>query len=194
MAERGRKLRYFSYPYLNTGPNPEVRARVERFLRGRGYAIHPVTIDNADWVFSNAYMDALRREDEAAAAAIRAEFVPYMERMFEFYESYSREVVGREFPQVLMLTGGALNADCFDELAAMMKRRGYSFVTMEEATRDEAYRTPDTYTGARGDSWIARWAVSKGMAYKDTEEIELPDSMKNHLAELQKRRKGDGKK
>ena len=185
-AERGRKVRYFSYPYLNTGPNAEVRARVERFLKGRGYQIHPVTIDNADWVFSNAYIQALRREDEATAAAIRAEYVPYMEKMFEFYEGYSREVAGREFPQVLMLTAGALNADCFDDLAAMLRRRGYRFVTMEQATRDEAYRMPDTYTGSHGDSWIARWAVSKGMEDRDVEEENLPESMQRHLAELQK--------
>jgi peptidoglycan/xylan/chitin deacetylase (PgdA/CDA1 family) len=195
-AERGRKVRYFSYPYLNTGPNAEVRARVEHFLKGRGYQIHPVTIDNSDWVFSHAYIMALRREDEAAAAAIRAEYVPYMEKMFEFYEQYSREVTGREFPQVLMLTAGALTADCFDDLAAMVKRRGYKFVTMEQATRDEAYTMADTYTGVRGDSWIARWAVSKGMEYRDTEEVNLPASMQQHLAELQKRwkAKGDGKK
>jgi beta-lactamase regulating signal transducer with metallopeptidase domain len=194
-AERGRRLRYFSYPYLNTGPNAEARARVEGFLRERGYQIHPVTVDNMDWVFSDAYIMALRREDEAAAAAIRAEYVPYMERMFEFYESYSREVTGRDIPQVLMLTAGALNADSFDDLAAMLKRRGYSFVTMEQATRDEAYRLPDTYTGVRGDSWLARWAVSKGMEYRDTEEVELPESMRQHLAELQKSwKRVDGKK
>jgi beta-lactamase regulating signal transducer with metallopeptidase domain/peptidoglycan/xylan/chitin deacetylase (PgdA/CDA1 family) len=185
-AERGRKLRYFSYPYLNTGPNPEARARVEAFLRGRGYQIHPVTVDSMDWVFSNAYIQALRREDDAAAEAIRAEYVPYMERMFEFYETYSREVVGREFPQVLMLTAGALNYDSFADLAAMMKRRGYTFVTMEQATRDEAYKLPDGHTGVRGESWIARWAVAKGMEYRDTEEIELPESMRRHFAELQK--------
>lgn len=186
-AERGRKVRYFSYPYLNTGPNLEARSSVERFLKGRGYQIHPVTIDNADWVFSNAYIEALRRDDDAAAAAIRADYVPYMERMFEFYEQYSHEVVGREIPQVLMLTAGALNADCFDDLAAMMKRRGYTFVTMEKALKDEAYSLPDTYTGVRGDSWLARWAVTKGLEYRDTEEVNLPASMQRHLAELQKR-------
>ncbi|MET0625645.1 MAG: M56 family metallopeptidase [Pyrinomonadaceae bacterium] len=185
-AERGRKVRYFSYPYLNTGANAEARARVETFLRGRGYEIHPVTVDNMDWVFSNAYIQALRREDDAAAEAIRAEYVPYMERMFEFYEAYSREVVGREFPQVLMLTAGALNYDSFADLAAMMKRRGYTFVTMEQATRDEAYKLPDGHTGVRGESWIARWAVAKGMEYKDTEQVELPESMQRHFAELQK--------
>jgi beta-lactamase regulating signal transducer with metallopeptidase domain len=196
-AERGRRVRYFSYPYLNTGSNPDEKARVERFLRGRGYQIHPVTVDNMDWLFSHAYMDALRREDEAAAAAIRAEYVPYMERMFEFYEAYSREVTGREIPQVLMLTGGALNADCFDDLAAMLKRRGYSFVTMEQATKDAAYSLPDTYTGEHGDSWLARWAVTKGLEYRDTEEDNLPEPMQKYLAEHQKngwRAKDDAKK
>jgi len=139
---------------------------------------------------------ALRREDEEAAAAIRAEYVPYMERMFEFTENYSREVTGREIPQVWMLTAGALNADCFDDLAAMLKRRGYSFVTMEEATKDEAYSLPDTYTGEHGDSWIGRWAVTKGLEHRDSEEIELPQSMRQYLAELQKswKLKGAGEK
>ena len=182
-AERGGKVRYFSYPYLNTGSTLEAKSAVEKFLRGRGYRIHPVTVDNMDWLFNRAYADALTREDEAGAASLRAEYVAYMERMFEFYEGYSREVVGREIPQVLMLTGGVLNAHCFGELAGMMKRRGYSFVTLDEATRDEAYQLPDTYTGQRGDSWIARWAVTKGMKYRDTEEVELPDSMKRYMAE-----------
>jgi beta-lactamase regulating signal transducer with metallopeptidase domain len=184
-AERGRRLRYFSYPYLNTGSNPEAKATVERFLRGRGYRIHPVTVDNMDWLFSRAYIEALRRNDDAAAR-IRADYVPYMERMFEFCESYSREVTGREIPQVLMLTAGALNADCFDDLAAMLKRRGYSFVTMEQATTDEAYSLPDNYTGEHGDSWLARWAVTKGLEYRDTEEVNLPDSMQQYLNEHRK--------
>ncbi|HYE15008.1 MAG TPA: M56 family metallopeptidase [Pyrinomonadaceae bacterium] len=187
-AERGQRVRYFSYPYLNTGATLDVKRAAEEFLRGRGYEIHPVTIDNMDWLFSRAYIEALRREDEQAAARIRAEYVPYMERMFEFSESYAREVVGRDIPQVLMLTFGALNADAFDDLAAMMKRRGYTFVTMEQATKDEAYSLPDNYTGERGDSWLARWAVTKGLLYRDTEEVSLPGSMKQYLVEFQKMR------
>ena len=195
-AEHGERLRYFSYPYLNTGSNAEAKAAVEKFLVGRGYQIHPVTIDNMDWLFSKAYIEALRRDDDAAAARIRAEYVPYMERMFEFYENYSREVVGREIPQVLMLTAGALSADSFDDLAAMLKRRGYTFVTLEQATADEAYTLPDNYTGQRGDSWLARWAVTKGLQYRDTEEVNLPNSMQQYLADLQKswKAKGEGKK
>ena len=131
--------------------------------------------------------------------ATLAEYVPYMERMMEFSESYAREVTGREIPQVLMLTAGALNADCFDDLAAMLKRRGYSFVTMEQATADEAYSLPDNYTGEHGDSWLARWAVTKGMRYRDTEEENLGPYMQSYFADFVKkqqaeRSKGAGKK
>ena len=185
-AERGRRVRYFSYPYLNTGSTLAAKTAVEKFLGERGYRIHPVTVDNMDWLFNRAYAEILTREDDEAAAALRADYVAYMDRMFEFYEGYSREVTGREIPQVLMLTAGALNADCFDELAAMLKRRGYSFVTMEQATKDEAYSLPDTYTGEHGDSWLGRWAVTKGLEHRDAEEAELPQSMQQYLAELQK--------
>ncbi|HEV2864041.1 MAG TPA: M56 family metallopeptidase [Pyrinomonadaceae bacterium] len=186
LAERGRgKLRYFSYPFLNTGATPEARAAVEKYLAGRGYEKHAVTIDNMDWLFSRAYIEALRREDEPTAARIRAEYLTYMEKIFDFYEGYSREVVGREFPQTLMLTAGALNADTIDDLVSMLKRRGYSFVTMEQAMKDEAYRLPDTYVGRTGDSWLVRWAVSKGMPWTDIEEQNLGPYMTKYFADFQ---------
>jgi beta-lactamase regulating signal transducer with metallopeptidase domain/peptidoglycan/xylan/chitin deacetylase (PgdA/CDA1 family) len=186
LAERGRKPRYFSYPYLNTGSSPEQRAAVEKYLDGRGYQKHAVTIDNMDWLFNRAYMEALRREDEATAARIRSEYLPYMEQIFAFYENYSREVVGREFPQVLMLTAGALNADCIDDLVRMLKGRGYSFVTMEEALKDDAYRLADNYVGRTGDSWLVRWAVSKGMPWTDIEERNLGAYMTQYFEEFNK--------
>lgn len=191
LAERGRRLRYFSYPYLNTGADAAQKSAVEKYLKGRGYRIHPVTIDNMDWLFNRAYLDALRAGDEATMTTVRAEYVAYMERMFEFYEGYSREVMGREFPQVLMLTGGALNADAFDELAAMLKGRGYSFVTMEEAVKDEAYKTPDAYAGGRGESWIARWAATKGKAQRDVEEERLGDYMQRYFAEFTEKQRAE---
>jgi hypothetical protein len=48
----------------------------------------------------------------------------------------------------------------------MLKRRGYRFVTMEEALRDKAYAEPTVYTGQWGISWIERWALDKGVDIK----------------------------
>lgn len=164
VEERGRQLRYFSYPFLNTGRDVESRERVEAFMRERGYDVHRVTIDNDDWIYSAAYGVARERGDEALMRSLRAEYVPYMERMFEFFEQMSRDVTGREIPQVLMLTASALNADCFDDLVAMIERRGYSFVTLDEAMRDEFFRQPDNYVSPYGYSYLQHRLVQQGGA------------------------------
>jgi beta-lactamase regulating signal transducer with metallopeptidase domain len=165
--ERGEKLRYFSYPYLNVGASRETKEAFERFLAARDMKIHKVTIDNLDWLFGKAYADARRDEDEARMRRIADEYVPYMERVFEFYEQLSRDTLGYEPPQVLMLTMSALNCEKFDDLAAMMRRRGYRFVTLDEARADRAYQQPDTYTGAWGISWLQRWAMARGAEFRD---------------------------
>jgi hypothetical protein len=44
----------------------------------------------------------------------------------------------------------------------MMKRRGYSFITLDEALKDRAYRLPDAQV-TNGPSWIARWMAARGV-------------------------------
>jgi hypothetical protein len=92
---------------------------------------------------------------------ISDEYINYMESVFAHYEQLSVKVFGREIPQVLMLSASALNADNFQRLMEMLKRRGYGFVTMEEALQDPAFAQPTNYTGAWGISWIERWAIDK---------------------------------
>lgn len=166
MSERGLRLRYFSYPFLNTGPNRETKEAAEKFLAARGYAIHQVTIDNYDWLFGRVYAQARRAEDEETMRRVADEYVPYMERMFEYFEELSRDSLGYEVPQVLLLTANALNAHKMDELVAMMKRRGYEFVTLEQAMQDKAYRQPTKRTGPWGISWLERWAMEKNYKLK----------------------------
>ncbi|HEX8494445.1 MAG TPA: M56 family metallopeptidase [Pyrinomonadaceae bacterium] len=166
MKERGMQLRYFSYPFLNTGPNPETKAAFERFLAKHDYQLTPVTIDSMDWLFGQVYDDAQRRGDALTQRRVAAEYVPYMERMLEFYEQLSVDVVGYEVPQVLMLTASPLLAEQMDDMIAMIKRRGYSFITLEQALQDKAYRQPDSYTGPVGISWLQRWAITKGMGFR----------------------------
>ena len=76
------------------------------------------------------------------------------------------EVVGREFPQILLIHANQLNADLMPDLLAMFRRRGYTFVSLEQALADPAYRLEDGYAGRNGFSWIHRWSRTKGMKPK----------------------------
>jgi len=162
LREKGMRLRYFRHPYLWTGVTEEYKRGLEEFLKGRGYTVAPVTIDNADCIFADVYFKAKKRGDAEAARRVADAYVPYMEVMFDYFERLAGAVAGREIKHVLLLHANEINADHFDALAAMIKRRGYTFVTLEEALKDEVYRLPDAQM-KHGISWLHRWRAPKGV-------------------------------
>jgi peptidoglycan/xylan/chitin deacetylase (PgdA/CDA1 family) len=162
LATKKRTLRYFRHPFLHVGLELDKRRAFEDFLAGRGYTIAPVTLDNDEYIYAAAYADAHRRGDAAMATRLGEDYLRYMESVFSVMEGVSRDLLGREISQVLLLHANALNADHFPRLAATMKARGYRFVSLEDALRDPAYRRPDTYVGRWGFSWLHHWEITEG--------------------------------
>jgi len=162
LGSRGMPLRYFRHPYLRTGTSLATRRRVEAFLAGRGYTIAPVTVYTEDYLFAAAYDRAELRGDRKTAQRVADAYVPYVESQFEYCEGLSRSLLGYEVRQVLLLHANTINAERFGDMAAMLERRGYAFVTLERALADEAYATPDQYAGPEGISWLERWALDRG--------------------------------
>lgn len=159
MQAAGRRPRFFRHPFLHTGRTLEDRRRFEGFLAERGYRVAPVTIDNYDYLFAAAYDLA---PDSAASGRVADEYIRYMEAVTAYYEQQSTALLGREIPHVLLLHANNLNADHFGRLAQMYRRRGYTFVPLEQALRDPAYASEDTYTGPAGITWLHRWALTQG--------------------------------
>lgn len=160
LAARGQKLEFYRHPFLFTGPTPEIRRAMQHFLEQHGYRVAPVTLDNSDYEYAALYTRPQYRD------RVRREYLPYMESIVQFFEQRSVEVLGREIPQILLIHASQLNADLMPELLRMLRRRGYTFVSLREALTDEAYRLPDEYAGRGGFSWIHRWSLTKGMAAK----------------------------
>lgn len=155
-------IKYFRAPYLHDGATPEIKEQLQGFLTQHGYTEAPVTLDNNDWVFAAAYNRALQKKNRALADRIEKAYVPYMESIVAFFENRSREVFGRECAQVLLIHASKLNASMVPQLLHIFTSRGYSFVALDEAMRDNCYKTPDAYVGPKGLSWIHLWALAKG--------------------------------
>jgi len=160
------RIRYFRWPMLQAGADRATKRRLERFLAEHGYRQSPVTFDNSDWMFAFVYAEARGRQDSKLAGRVRDAYVPYMESIVEFFEKRAVEVAGREIPQTLLIHANRLNAEMAPKLLAMLKRRGYRFVSLEEALDDDAYSLPNEYAGKGGFSWIHRWSMTKGMPNK----------------------------
>ena len=163
MQREGKTLRWFRHPFLHQGATPEVRRAFQDFLAAHGYAVAPVTVNSAEWVFAAAYSQAQAQGDEDAARRIGAAYVPYMQAVFAQAEQLALDLFGRPIAHVLVLHANALNADYFDALAAMLKQRGYRFISLDDALRDSAYASPPGSSGVEGESWLEGWARQAGL-------------------------------
>ena len=166
LEARGARLKYFRHPQLRTGPNEEYREKLAHFLTDRAYTVAPVTIDNNDFVFSQAYTYAKERHDQRLQTQIADAYIAYMEQVFEHFEKLSRDFLGREVKQTLLLHANEINADHFDRLAQALRKRGYRFITLDEALKDPAYSLPEAQS-TRGLSWIHRWMLAKGLPMQE---------------------------
>jgi peptidoglycan/xylan/chitin deacetylase (PgdA/CDA1 family) len=166
MAERGQTPRWFRHPYLRAGQSDADKQAIVDFLAAHGYRVAPVTVDNGEWVWAFAYERVLDGQPDTPERAallerLRLGYVPYMLNKLDYYEAQSQALLGYALPQVLLIHANALNGDAYGALIGGIARRGYRFVTLDEAMRDPAYARPDGYHGRYGPSWLHRWAMAE---------------------------------
>lgn len=175
LKTRNREIKFFRHPYLQTGSKMEVKTAIYKFLADHKYIVAPVTIDNADWIFSSAYDKAFDKGDKKLMKRIGDAYVPYMESKMNYWERQSIKLFGREISQTLLIHANFINSDYFDDIARMLKKRGYEFVSLEDSLKDEAYRLPDNFTRRAGISWLHRWALDRGKNFVLPNEPMMPD-------------------
>ena len=159
LAARHQRIGWFRHPYLETGAPEAVKTQIDTWLAANGYRIAPVTIDASDWEFAEPYDDAIARRDEPGRRRIRAQYLAYTEKTIAWYRSAAHALFGRDISYVMLLHATRLNADCIDDLAAMLKRVKLHPVSLEAAMKDPAYRTRDPYVGKDGIEWLERWST-----------------------------------
>lgn len=155
----GKGLRYFRHPYLRTGKDPETKGRLDDFLAARGYTVAPVTIDTEDWMFAEEFA----RADEAGYRRYRdlavEDYLDFAAQQVERAETLSQQILGRPITQTFLMHVNYFASFCLERVLVMLKVRGYSFVSLDEAMQDEAYQRRDPYVGSLGPSWLERWGI-----------------------------------
>jgi peptidoglycan/xylan/chitin deacetylase (PgdA/CDA1 family) len=161
-SKHNMKMRYFRHPYLDTGRDLQTRRNAEAFLVQRGYRIAPVTMDAWDWMYAGVYEDARKRSDSALEQQLVSSYLSYTATVFDYYEKLSKDLLGYEPKQILLLHGNWLEADHIGELLDLLRKRGYQFVSLQDALSDLAYDLPDEYVGEEGTGWLDHWAITRG--------------------------------
>jgi peptidoglycan-N-acetylglucosamine deacetylase len=161
-AEHHMQMRYFRHPYLDTGRDLETRRKAEEFLVDRGYHIAPITLDAWDWMYAPVYDDARKRSDTKLQDDLVKSYLSYSDSVFAYAEQLSKQILGYEPKQIILLHGNNLEAEHIGDLLDLMRKRGYRFISLEDALSDQAYSLPDTYVGEEGTGWLEHWAITMG--------------------------------
>jgi peptidoglycan-N-acetylglucosamine deacetylase len=162
MAQHKMKIRFLRHPYLDTGRDLETRRQAEAFLSQRGYRIAPITLDAWDWMYATVYEDAKKRGDTALQKKLVDSYLDYSNKVFDYDEQFAVRIMGYEPKQILLIHANQLEADHINELFDVFRKRGYRFITLEDALSDSAYSLPDTYVGEEGTGWLDHWAITMG--------------------------------
>lgn len=156
------KIRYLRLPYLETGRDPQSLRAAEAFLASRGYRIAPVTMDAWDWMYGGLYEEARTRGDTALEEKLVSSYFSHTTEVFDYYEKLSRDLMGYEPKQILLLHMNWLEADHIAELLDLLQKRGYLFITLQDALSDRAYSMPDEFGDNIGAGWLESWASTRG--------------------------------
>ena len=155
--------KYLRFPFNHTGESLEKVTALQGVLAERDYRVAVCTIENADYLFARAYAKVSDGGDVEASARLKREYVAYTGAMIDYFVGLHRSIFGRETSHVMLLHVNRLNAEVLTDLLALFEARHFTFVTLQEAQADDAYRTPVTWFTAAGPMWAYRWARSLGI-------------------------------
>jgi peptidoglycan-N-acetylglucosamine deacetylase len=149
--------RYFRFPFNSLGNDSIAHDAIRKFLDERGYVHAPFTIESEDWAYNALYENALKNNDRAKAVAVGQQYVSQTLKIFQHFEALSRKFYGRNVKHIYLCHDNQLNRDYFGQLVTELKKKSYSFISLERALEDEVYQSKEYYKGRYGFSWLYRW-------------------------------------
>ena len=179
LAAKDGNWHWMRYPYLREGDTAEKRRAVRAYLLAHQYRVAQVTLDWEDYLWNSAYARCVAKNDATSIAWLRSSYLDIATQYLDLGQEMARLVYGHEINHVLLLHLGAFSSTILPDVFDLMEKRGFKFVTLEEAESDPAYEgDPDAgskYGGTVLEEWmdvrkIPYPAVAK-KPYKEVREI-----------------------
>jgi peptidoglycan/xylan/chitin deacetylase (PgdA/CDA1 family) len=151
--------KWLRFPLLDEGATTEQRNGMRAFLSEQGYRNAHVTIDASDWYIDGRLRARINQQRDADVSLYRRFYLDHVWERAQFYDSLSRQVLGRSVCHTLLLHHNVLNGMFLADLIAMFRGKGWQTIDIEEAYEDQVFAaTPDVLPA--GQSLI--WSLAKG--------------------------------
>jgi peptidoglycan-N-acetylglucosamine deacetylase len=164
LDSRGRRLRFFRFPFLREGDTAAKHEAVRAWLARTGQRNLTVTIDNQDWSYEEPWVTARRAGDGAALARLGEDYLAALRIMVRHHERNGDRMLGRPSPQVLLLHANEVGAANWDRLFTWLEETGHRFVAADELLADPVFDELPRAIGTHGYSLWDRMGVVRSEA------------------------------
>jgi uncharacterized protein (TIGR02246 family) len=152
LEKRGRRLRFFRFPFLREGDAPEKLARMREWLAATGQRSLPVTIDDQDWSFEEPWLAAQKANDAVRLARLGEDYQHMLRLDALVYTAAGDALFERPTPQILLLHANAVGAAQWDALFTWLEGRAFRFADADAVLADPAFAEAPAFVGRYGGS------------------------------------------
>jgi peptidoglycan/xylan/chitin deacetylase (PgdA/CDA1 family) len=158
---------WLRYPYLHEGDTVEKRRAVRAYLKAHGYRIAQVTLDWEDYLWNFAYAKCAAKNDQKSIAWLRSSYLSTASEFLDLGRAQAKLIYGRDISYVLLLHLGAFSGTILPEALDLLRKKGFTLVTLQEAESDAAYEdNPDVALHDAG-TLLDQWMQVKQIKYPE---------------------------
>jgi peptidoglycan-N-acetylglucosamine deacetylase len=158
---------WLRYPYLREGETVEKRRAVREYLQAHGYRVAQVTIDWEDYLWNSAYARCAAKNDAKSIAWLKSSYLEIEDSYLDLARNLAHNVYGRDINHVLLLHLGAFSSTILPDALGLMEKKGFKFVTLEEAESDPVYEGDPDVGSKYGGTLLELWMEARKIKFPD---------------------------
>jgi peptidoglycan/xylan/chitin deacetylase (PgdA/CDA1 family) len=171
---------WFRYPFLDEGGGDKAKVEAVRAaLKARGLHNGYATVDGSDWNLESQVADAVKAGKTIDMGALRDLYVETMVGAADFADGLSRKTWGRQPAQVIVLHETDIAALYIADLAAALRKDGWTIITADAAYADPISKLAPDVPSANG-TLVELAAWEKGLPtprWYERNDIELANRL-----------------
>jgi peptidoglycan-N-acetylglucosamine deacetylase len=174
---------WLRYPFLREGETQEKRNAVRDYLKAHGYKVAQVTMEWGDYFWNTAYARCSAKNDAQGKEWLRTSYLSTESAEIDHFRELSKIVFGRDINYVLLLHLGSFSSTILPEAFALLKKKGFQFVTLQEAENDAAYAIDPAEGALNGGTFLDQLMNTRKLTYPSSS-ISMPQKPEKELADI----------
>jgi peptidoglycan/xylan/chitin deacetylase (PgdA/CDA1 family) len=165
LAGKNSSWHWLRYPFLHEGETVEKRRAVRAYLQAHGYRVAQVTLDWEDYLWNSAYARCSAKNDAQSIAWLKSSYLENEAAYLDLGRQLATLVYGRDINHVLLLHLGAFSSTILPDALDLMQKKGFTFVTLEEAQSDPVYEGDPDVGSKYGGTLLELWIEAKKIKF-----------------------------